>query len=249
MILALDTATDTISIALWEEGGATGGRLRAELTWAAPRRHTHDLTAALENLLQRAGLSPEQVTALAVTTGPGSFSGVRAGISTVKGFFEGVRLTALQGTGLEADEAALPRVVGVPTLTVSAAPWLDAAWSLSPAPIVCAFLPAGRGRLNWCFFGPEDLLYRPPADAHGAGTAAEFADTLRAHPADTLWLAGDIDEMLVAALRPLQRVTLFDGAFTQRRAGVLARLAALLLAEGVDDSIESLHPLYLRPPA
>ncbi|MGL4650486.1 MAG: tRNA (adenosine(37)-N6)-threonylcarbamoyltransferase complex dimerization subunit type 1 TsaB [Caldilineaceae bacterium] len=250
MLLAIDTATVTASLALFDAAPPPAGHLLAELTWNAHRRHTQDLVAAIDALVSRAGVSMAQVTALAVTTGPGSFTGVRVGISTVKGMVEGLRLARLAAIAVDERPADQPvRVVGVPTLTVTAAPWLDLAYSVSPAPVVCALIQAGRGRYNWCFFGPEDLLYRPPAEAHGAGAAADLAAILADHGAAAIWLAGETDDALAEAVRPVKRVTVLDPVLAQRRAGVLARVAALLLAEGVDESAELLAPLYLRPPA
>ena len=110
MLLALDTATATASVAVYDR---QRGKLLSELTWQARRRHTQDLLPAVEQALAHAGAGVEQITALAVTTGPGSFTGVRIGISAVKGL----------GLGL----AQPPQVVGIPTLSVTAAPWLDAA--------------------------------------------------------------------------------------------------------------------------
>ncbi len=246
MILAIDTATVHASLALFDERESAGAGLRAESTWNARRRHTQELLVEVDVLLRRAGMPFDCVDALAVTTGPGSFTGVRVGISTVKGLVEGARLAAERG---QEGGAPLVRVLGVPTLTVSAAPWLDVAFSVSPAPVVCALIQAGRGRYNWCFFGPEDLLYRPPAEAHGAGTAGELAAVLAAHGADALWLVGEVDAPLAEAMRPLARVTAIDAAFGQRRAGTLARLAALFFAEGVAERAENLQPLYLHPPA
>lgn len=263
MILAIDTATLHASLALYDERDASPGALRAESTWNAHRRHTQELVVEIDALLRRAGVPFACVDTLAVTTGPGSFTGVRVGISTVKGLVEGARLAGIDAAPDAAPnaapnasaEAALnaaqrePRALGVPTLTVTAAPWLDLAFSISPAPVVCAFIQAGRGRYNWCFFGPEDLLYRPPAEAHGAGDGAELAATLANHGADAIWLVGELDAPLATAVRTLPRVTAMDATFGQRRAGTLARLAALLLAEGVDERAATLQPLYLHPPA
>jgi len=244
MILAIDTATVTASLALHDHAA---GQLLAESTWNARRRHTQDLAVAIHELLSRAGVSMQQVRALAVTTGPGSFTGVRVGISAVKGMVEGMRLASFASGG--ADGATLLNVIGVPTLTVTAAPWLDVAFVVSPHPVICACIQAGRVRYNWCFFGPEDLLFRPPAEAHGAGTAAELAAELAEHRAEMIWLVGEVDDSLADAVRGQLRVTVVDSVFGQRRAGNLARVAALLMAEGVEESAENLQPLYLRPPA
>lgn len=231
MLLALDTATATASLALYDPAAKT---LLFEQTWQAHRRHTQQVVPAAQQMLTFLGLDADAISALAVTTGPGSFTGVRVGISTVKGMALGLR-------------EGVP-VIGVPTLTVTAAPWLAATWSIAPAPIVCAYIQAGRGRYNWCFFGPEDLLYRPDAEAHHAGSAADFAQTLADHRAESVWLAGEADDVLAEAMQPLTKVTLLDAISALRRAGTLARLADLLLAEGITESADSLQPLYLRAP-
>jgi tRNA threonylcarbamoyladenosine biosynthesis protein TsaB len=231
MLLALDTATATASLALYDRDAH---RLLVEETWQARRRHTQELVPTAQQLLRKVGAEAGALTALAVTTGPGSFTGVRVGISTIKGMALGLRTP--------------PLVVGVPTLTVVAAPWLAAAWSTSPLTIVCAYVQAGRGRYNWCWFGPEDLLFRPAAEDHHAGDAATFAAALAAHGAASIWLAGEPDALLAEAVASLPHVTLLDAVSTLRRAGQLARLAELYFDEGIVDDVATLQPLYLRAP-
>ena len=81
------------------------------------------------------------MTALAATTGPGSFTGVRIALSTLKGMALGL--------------SQPPQVIGLPTLAVTAAPWLTVAGSvgspLGADVVVCAYLQAGRGRYNWAY--------------------------------------------------------------------------------------------------
>jgi tRNA threonylcarbamoyladenosine biosynthesis protein TsaB len=230
MLLAIDTATATISLAVYD---MAAGQLLGETTWQARRRQTQDLLAGAEHLLGLLDLAAHDLDALAVTTGPGSFTGVRIGISTVKGMALGLPLP--------------PRIVGVPTLSVTAAPWLDAAGASSPNAVVCACIQAGRGRYNWAAFGPGNLLYRPGAADHCAGSAAEFAAALDNHRADSLWLAGEVDPALRAAVAGNTRVRVLDDVSGLRRAGQLARLAALLLAERVEDG-DVLQPMYLHNP-
>lgn len=231
MLLAIDTATATASLALYD---LDAHLLLAEQSWQARRRHTQELVPAVQHLLLTRDVEVDAITALAVITGPGSFTGVRVGISTVKGMALGLRNA--------------PRVLGVPTLTVAAAPWLEAAWSTSPLTIVCAYVQAGRGRYNWCWFGPEDLLFRPAPADHHAGDATEFAAALAAHRAPSIWLAGEADAQLAQAVAPLGHVTLLDPISALRRAGQLARLAELFFAENVLDDVAILQPLYLHAP-
>ncbi len=80
MQLAIDTSTDTASIALVEDGG-----LLAEHTWRSGQNHTRQLLPRLSYLLTGAGADVHNVSAVFVATGPGSFNGLRVGVSTAKG--------------------------------------------------------------------------------------------------------------------------------------------------------------------
>lgn len=231
MLLAIDTATATASVAVYD---MQRQRLLAEATWQARRRHTQDLMATVQQALAQAGAGVACLAALAVTTGPGSFTGVRIGISAVKGLALGL--------------AQSPRAIGLPSLCVTAAPWIGAADSVSPPVTVCAFIQAGRGRYNWAWFEAGDLLSRPDRADHSAGTAAEFVAALAARAPRRLWLAGELDADLCDTACSLDHVCALDAVSALRRAGHLARLAALHLAAGVQDDLASLQPLYLRNP-
>lgn len=231
MLLAMDTASSTASVALYDRSRR---HLLAEMTWEGRRRQTQDLLLLVRQLLMTAAAPPAALTALAVTTGPGSFTGVRIAISAAKGI----------GLGLP----ALPAVIGVPTLCVTAAPWLPPAAACRPSPTICAVMQAGRGRYYWTFFASSDRLHRPSADEHATGAAAELAAVLASHPAPAHWLAGEIDPELATAVRALAHVTVLDPIHTLRRAGSLAQLAAAFLQAGDVETLASLQPLYLRAP-
>jgi tRNA threonylcarbamoyladenosine biosynthesis protein TsaB len=230
-MLALDTATTTASAALYDRATDT---VLAELTWQARRRQTQDLLPATQDLVRLAGVQTAEISALAVTTGPGSFTGVRIGISTVKGI----------GLGLPQP----PQVVGVPTLSVTAWPWLCATAGCDAALPLCAAIQAGRGRYNWVWFGTASPLWRPQAEDHQAGTALEFATAISA-ASRPLRLVGELGTDLRQAVRDLDQVVVTEEAAGLRRAGWLAALAAHHLAAGNDDTLEALQPLYLRSPA
>jgi tRNA threonylcarbamoyl adenosine modification protein YeaZ len=235
MLLAIDTATSTASLALYN---LDTRQLLAELTWQARRRQTQDLLPALQDLLRLVELTPAAITALAVTTGPGSFTGVRIAISAAKGMALGLPQP--------------PCVVGIPTLSVTAAPYVELAGTTGIAGTagICAAIQAGRGRYNWAWYGAGDLLHRPTVEDHQAGTVADFAAAL-AGRTGVVWLAGELGQDLLNALAPapdLGHVVCVDPVSGLRRAGQLARLAALHFAAGTCDAIETLQPLYLRNP-
>lgn len=231
MLLALDTATTTASLAVYD---LMAQQLLAELTWEARRRQTQDLLGAAQTLLAQIDLTPQQITALAVTTGPGSFTGVRIGISTVKGI-----ALALP---------APPQVIGLPTVAVTAAPWLPLLPQLPADAQICAVIQAGRGRYNWVNFTASQTLWRPGVADHQVGTVAEMAAALAQSAPRKLLCVGELDAALVAALQPFAHVTVLDVVSGWRRAGHLARLAALHFAAGVADQLATLEPLYLRAP-
>ncbi len=231
MLLALDTATTTASLALYD---LTTDQLLAEYAWEARRRQTQDLLVTAQQLLAQLGFTPRDLTALAVTTGPGSFTGVRIGISTAKGI----------GVGLPTP----PLVIGLPTLSVTAAPWLDLLRQSAPDARLCALIQAGRGRYNWVFFGGDALLWRPAVTDHQSGTITDLVESLRSEAASQIWLAGESDASLNQALADLPHLLLLDPVSSWRRAGQLARLAALHLAAGTTDDLATLQPLYLRTP-
>jgi tRNA threonylcarbamoyladenosine biosynthesis protein TsaB len=79
-LLAVDTSTRSCSAAVMVDG-----RLAVELCTVSGRTHTAHLLAMIREALVRSGTSPGALDGFAVTVGPGSFTGLRIGISTVKG--------------------------------------------------------------------------------------------------------------------------------------------------------------------
>ena len=144
MLLAIDTATEMIGLAVTD-----GERILAEQVWAAPRHATAELAPEAARLLRRIGVSEDRLEGLALTIGPGSFSGLRIGVAFAKGL--------AFGRGL--------KVVGVPTLEV-----LATGQPPRSEPML-ALLSAGRGRWaaawykwskrKWKSDGPIRLLDAP----------------------------------------------------------------------------------------
>ena len=92
MILSIDTTTEFGSIALTEHE-----RVIEEVLLHAPDGFGHILFLRIENLLARHGLTVRQMDCFAAASGPGSFTGVRIGLTAVKGLAEttGKRVVAV----------------------------------------------------------------------------------------------------------------------------------------------------------
>lgn len=82
-VLALDTATEGASIALLRDGSCV-----EQVTLEAARAHGEKLYPQLTALLARHALSTVDIDLFACTSGPGSFAGVRVGLTLVKGLAE-----------------------------------------------------------------------------------------------------------------------------------------------------------------
>ena len=227
LLLALDTATTTCSAALLRDD-----RVLAEVHLHLPRVHAQHLTPLVDDLLTRTEQAPADVDAVAVSMGPGSYTGLRIGVSTAKGW-------AL------AHDAAL---VGVPTLEALAAqvrPWGR------PGDVVCALLDARRDDVYAAAYrlppSPEETL-----DLHAGPEALDVADvptTLRL-PADagTVWLLGDGASKADPALRahrtgPLRVVSTEHACPSAVWVG---RCARERLSRNETDDVALFEPLYLK---
>src|SRR5215207_7221857 len=215
MLLAVDTSTVQVGLAVYD-----GAQVIGEYAWRSSQRHTVELAPAVAELLSRSGLTMDNIQALGVALGPGSFTSLRVGLSLVKGL---------------ALARHLP-LIGIPTLDIHAG-----GQPASKLPLLAA-IQAGRGKLavgwykstkkGWQAKGlaqvlPVDsLIYeiRTPSIVCG-----EFSAEERQYLAK--------DQLNVRLVSPAQSV---------RRPAVLAELAWARWQKGELDDDASLAPIYLH---
>ena len=213
--LSLDTASEMASIALSREG-----RLLAELTWRCDRDHSRQLLPAIDGLLRRQQVTKDDLTAVFVCLGPGSYAGMRTGVSTAKGL---------------AFALDLP-LVGLGRLEIEAYAFAGAG-----GPVV-AVHRAGRKELAWAAYvaDPQWHELAPPR----LSSAEALVDELP----DGALVTGEVDEALAESLTARGH-RLVRGAATVRRAALLAELGWQRLQAGRADDPKTLVPIYLREPA
>mgnify|MGYP004443701507 CR=1 FL=1 len=85
IILSIETAEEGCSAAL-----GIGGRLYGSKGISTPRAQAAQLAVLVDDLFKSAGIAPSECDAVAVSSGPGSYTGLRVGVSTAKGLCFGL---------------------------------------------------------------------------------------------------------------------------------------------------------------
>jgi tRNA threonylcarbamoyladenosine biosynthesis protein TsaB len=215
-LLALETATLAGGAALLEDGRLVGeSRLNIALT------HSERLMAVVDRLLQDCGWESASLGALAVSVGPGSFTGLRVGAATAKGLALALEIP----------------VAPVPTLDALAAtlPFADAP--------VCPLLDARKGEVycslyRWTGSAMErqwDYLALPPEEA-----AARL-------PAPVIVLGDGVAACRPHLARLGRDCHEADPVHALPSPAVVGALGHAILAAGGGIPAERLAPLYLRP--
>jgi len=215
-VLAIDTATDQASVALLIEGS-----MYSEWSWRARGNHSQHVHTVIREQLSLSGVHTSSLQAVAVAHGPGSFNGIRVGISTAKGLAYGLSIP----------------LVGISTLDIMA---FGAGIS---GPTIRAYLSAGRSQVYAAAYRLTGSILDRLSDYE---ILTYPAATERIEHGDVLIGAQDgVVEHLTALERSHVQVCPMD----MRRAAYLAELGAKHFAASGDDQLATLQPLYLRPSA
>ena len=217
-ILAIDTATRWASIALYD-----GEQVHSEETWHSERNHTVELMPSLVRLLDRQRVSPQELTGVVVALGPGSFTGLRIGLSVAKGLALALKVP----------------LVGVPTLDALA--YAQASQDLP----LYAVVKAGRGRVCTALYQREGERWRRATDYR----ITTLTDLCQQVEGPTLF-CGEMDAEGVQFLREKlgQWAVMASPASCLRRAGYLAELGWQRLKRDEADDPATLSPIYLHHP-
>jgi tRNA threonylcarbamoyladenosine biosynthesis protein TsaB len=240
-ILALETSDKINSLA-----AVDGCNLLAELVLDRSQRSAQSLAPAMQSLLKDVGWQPSHVQLVAVSVGPGSFTGLRVGVTAAKVFAYAVGAEVL---GLNTLEVIAANTQGTVPIVVSAKMGL----SLLPA-AVSVLIDAQRGEVvvqsfarqpdgSFAAIGPEELV---DADAwlervgRGQGEASN-PQSLIPNP---LVVTGPGLARLVDRLP--RGVSALDEPLWHPRAAVVGQLAMRYHAQGRREDLWRLVPRYYR---
>lgn len=193
IVLALDTAGVDCAAAVYDSGSDS---VLGEVTETIGKGHAEHLMAVVDGALAKAGVALSAVDRIAVTVGPGSFTGIRVGVAAARGF---------------ALSLAVP-AVGVTTLQVLAA----AAQDKTPQTPVLAAMDAKRGEIYLQSFDMDGGAREEPRAAsieEALAIAAAFDGTITGSAAPLLRDPTDdqMDRFPIAVVARLGAAAHLDG--------------------------------------
>jgi len=217
MLLAIDTSTDSAGLALVQDG-----RTLAEATWRCGQNHSVELLPRLTQLLKEAKAELQSISCILAAKGPGSFNGLRVGLSTAKGL---------------AFSLDIP-IIGVSSLELEACQHAE-----TDLPI-CPVFNAGRGDIATALYQKRDNKWQQLAAEHITTVTA-----LDSEITEKTLFCGEYVPVIADELKKKLKAKAVIAPDRPRRASLLAELAKERLKAEDYDSPATLQPLYLRRPA
>jgi tRNA threonylcarbamoyladenosine biosynthesis protein TsaB len=232
-VIGIDTATTVASVALVDNGLVISEKSHPRREPASDgdrhvskSNHAETILPLLESLLESTGMSLQGISGLAVSIGPGSFTGLRIGLSTVKGLAYGWRIP----------------VVGVSTLLAQAArvTHYDG--------LICTLLDAHKNEVYAALFEKTGDAVRRISEDTVAPAATIIEITRLLTKGAPCLMVGDgaaVHERLL--LQQLGDAALFQaGDFSFSIGATVARLSEHRFRSNDVDDLGSLIPVYLR---
>ena len=217
-VLSLDSSTEAASCAIIEDN-----KLLGEITFNYEKQHSVILMTMIDNLLTNLHLDINSLDGFVVAKGPGSFTGLRIGMSTIKGLSFGSGKPFVSVTSLDALAFNLPFAPGI------ICPIIDALRNN----VYTRLYRTSEGKLSflsdYSILSIEDLIqslsgYEEPIYFIGDGTYK-------------------YKEQLISAL---PRLYFAPSHLNLTRASSLGELGLSLLNSGIHDDLDTSTPIYLR---
>ncbi len=215
-IFGLDTSTSVRSAALTEDG-----RVIAEVCLDTGRKHSERLAPAVKQLFENSGTTPREVDGYAVGLGPGSFTGLRTGISLLKGMAMANPAPVMGVSSLEALASAAGCCTGV------VMPLFDAK---KRQVFTARFESDGKGNVVRL----SDDLAVGPSDLPSVESSPLFLGE---------GLTRYYDEIMAAYEEKVQKA---PQSLWTIRASTVCELARPLLEKGHNHGLHALLPVYVR---
>jgi len=217
-ILGIETATLVSSVAL-----ATADTMLAEITLQTKKTHSELLMPHIDKILAMAQVSKENIKAVAVSVGPGSFTGLRIGLATAKTLAYALKVP----------------LIGVPTLAGLAY------GCFVPGAILAPMLDAQKGNVYQALFKwhcGELKEIMPPTIMFIDEALANLA-----HYDTPVVIMGEAAVLYRTKIQQIgNNLVLAAPHLIIQRAGSVAILGQIMFKQGIQHDVMALEPLYIR---
>lgn len=220
-VLGIESATRVAGAAVVNEEKLVAERFVNNL-----KTHSQNLLPMIQQVLEDAGISPKELGAIAVSGGPGSFTGLRIGMATAKSMAQVLQLP----------------VVGVPTLEALA-------WNVTGVEgLICPILDARKQEVYTCLYESREGVPVPAAEPR-AVSLEELIEILTAVKKSVTLLGDGVPVYGPEIAGALGEKISFAGQINlfSRAAGV-AWLGRRMVTEGLAGDGKTLQPVYIRRP-
>lgn len=244
-ILAIETTGAFASVALAEspeEGGSS--RILAHVEGHDRYSHLQNLTPQIRQVLEEAGSSIDDVAAIAVSHGPGSFTGIRIGVSTARALSQIKGMPCVPVSSLEALAMRARTAAGTPEDLAAGAPVKTA------GRLICPILDARRSQVYGAGYLLEEadgaeVKLREVIQA-GPYTIEEFMDLISGW--DEVFMMGDGVDTCGEKIQKIRTegVAFAPEEIRYQRAEEVAAVGAARLLAGGGVTYDRLEPEYMR---
>lgn len=229
LILGIDTSTDFLALSLLENN-----KIKAEYNLSLKRQHSEKLLPLMAELFKTFELSVKDLDAVAVATGPGSFTGLRIAITTAK---------------------MIGRIFAIPVKGISTLEIMAAGQS---ANYILPMLDARRNRVYYSFYSRKLNDFQTEVEKNfnlkeiykaSSIEIDKLAELLSDYKDEEILLLGDKTDK-TAKIFKKENFKILTAASENNypRAAVLARLGRDYIRAGKKDDIYQLKPAYLKKP-
>jgi tRNA threonylcarbamoyladenosine biosynthesis protein TsaB len=220
IVLSIDSATESASCSILDNE-----KLLGEVSLNNKKQHSVVLMPLVDSLLKNLQLTIKDIDGFVISKGPGSFTGLRIGMSMVKGLSQGSNKPFVSVSSLDALAYNMAYTEG----------------------IICPLLDALRDNIYTALYSFENGILVKNTD-YMALHIDELIELLKDQNKAVTFIGDAVDKFRDKLQESLQKVSFAPKHLNLARASSLGELGQKLLEDGVYDDLYTSAPIYLRKP-
>lgn len=218
IVLSIDSATEAASCAVLEDN-----KLLSEITFNFKKQHSVILMPLVDNLLKNLQLDLKDIDGFVVSKGPGSFTGLRIGMSMIKGLSQGTKKPFVSVSSLDALAYNMAYTSG----------------------IICPIIDALRDNVYTALYSFKDSNLVKDMD-YNIIHIDELINLLKERQQPVCFIGDAVPKFKDKLFESLEKVSFAPSHLNLVRASALGELGLKLLNQGTHDNLYTSAPIYLR---